>query len=665
MAGGNLPALAQTSQLEVLIMSRSMDFAAFEKYLSFRNMKKQLQVRFVPIDDLIPGNIYGVTLTLAYARPILALGNQMLDYHFVFMNGDFILADGSLKTLGRVLQSGTNVVMAPSLRVTAEDLKIESFKKTKKTEAVLEIKPREFVKMSLPHLHPTTLGKVINFGDYHTIHPNQLFWKVNKDTLLGRYFLIFMLAIRPQKVIRKINSWCDYGFVPAFCPERPIKVLGDSDDFLMVETQEKLKEKDLLRIGPLQANKIKESLNEWLTFGHLKNFQSEVIFHSQNIPLNISKAQKQFNDFISKVEVQKVALKKYANHFYWKSGVAYWLDERIKHGIFNVPPELETGNMIKTWLNGLKYKVSYKLSRSQVYSWSEEEPIMEPRLVLLEQELEKILKSSSTKNIVVDKETLISTICVLRRIARKKNYKINLLQLTPNEEKNKTLISKIKNRGVTLFILSNISSVEICRSAINNKLNSYILILPKKKGALKEITKNLVDLYLQKIKIDIKSFGDSRYWFLKKTAQVLKLVSIDVKEVTRKLLLNNLYGHCHDFSEKKITNWKVKIPKELQRDIHSASWQKESKKRKIFWKKRSLRLGKTLVHCTFPVLKEPISLPRIRIPFIYRLHSMLNRLIYENILVEKISSQDILIRQEIPDRTSLCIISLQPIKPSL
>ena len=227
MAAGNIPALAHDSEFEVLIMTQKRDFPGFKKFPAFQRLSQHVPVNFVPIDDLIPGNVYGVTLTLAYARPILELKEEMLEYHFVFMNADFLLADGSLATLARVLRNGGHVVLAPSLRIIEEKTKPLFRKRVNQKTGLLQIPPREFLKLAMPHLHPTTLGKIINQKDYHTVHPNQLFWRVDESILLGRYFLIFMLAFRPQKVIRAINSWCDYGFVPEFCPGTPTKVLGD------------------------------------------------------------------------------------------------------------------------------------------------------------------------------------------------------------------------------------------------------------------------------------------------------------------------------------------------------------------------------------------------------------------------------------------------------
>jgi hypothetical protein len=662
MAPGNLPALAQASKLEVLIMSQSKDFHAFEKYPAFRNMKSQIKIRFVPIDDLIPGNIYGVTLTLAYARPILALGKKMLDYHFVFMNADFILADGSLRTLGRQLSNGAEVVLAPSLRVTAEKTETLIRKKVQNDQSVLQIQPREFLRLAMPHLHPTTLAKVINFEDYHTVHPNQLFWKVDDHTLLARYFLIFMLAIKPQRVVRKINSWCDYGFVPEFCPQSPLKVLGDSDEFLMVETQEKQKERELLRHGPLSADTIKESLGEWLTFGHFKNFQHQIVYHATDLPKTISKAQEKFEQFIQKIPFANMRFKPHKNHYYWKSGLACWRKERQKTLLFETPDELESKPKLIEWLQVIRRKISSECARNHAYSWSEEEMIMEPRLVLLEKELKILLDSSSQKTVVVDQNTLISTICVLRRIVTNKKAKITLLQLSQNQNRDKLMLSKIKARRTPLFITSEFPCAETCKSAIDNKQNGFFLLLPTRRSQLKLVEKVLVDFRFFDFKheIIIESFVDPTFWFLKKIARYLKLVSVDVKEVARNLLQRNLYGNTPNFSKREMRKWNVRIPHELLGEIQSASWEKNAKSKDGFWRKRLLRVGQTLVDCTFPSTDETVRLPKIRIPFLYRSHSMVNRLLYENNFAEKMSRSESLTGSKIPSCASLCIIRFRP-----
>ena len=120
LAPGNLPALAQATDLEVVIMTRRDDVEYFQNHVAFRRLRTICPVRFVEIDDLITTGVYGVTLTLAYARAVIACGSEMLNTHFVFMNADFVLADGSLRALSKHILAGRSIVLGPSFRATAE-----------------------------------------------------------------------------------------------------------------------------------------------------------------------------------------------------------------------------------------------------------------------------------------------------------------------------------------------------------------------------------------------------------------------------------------------------------------------------------------------------------------------------------------------------------------
>src|SRR5215467_4840022 len=52
LAPGNLPALAQALELEVVIMTRQRDFEHFQRNPTFRRLCTICPVRFVEIDDL-------------------------------------------------------------------------------------------------------------------------------------------------------------------------------------------------------------------------------------------------------------------------------------------------------------------------------------------------------------------------------------------------------------------------------------------------------------------------------------------------------------------------------------------------------------------------------------------------------------------------------------
>src|SRR5215471_20083926 len=162
LAPGNLPALAASTELEVVVMTSKEDIALFETDFVFRQVNGLCRTRFIPIDDLLTTGCYGVTLTLAYGRAIISLGEDMRSTHFVFMNADFILADGSLLSLVRHILDDRKVIVAPSFRAVAEDIgpMLETMVNPEKRN--LTIAPRELVRLALAHNHPTNIAKTVN-----------------------------------------------------------------------------------------------------------------------------------------------------------------------------------------------------------------------------------------------------------------------------------------------------------------------------------------------------------------------------------------------------------------------------------------------------------------------------------------------------------------------
>ncbi len=658
MAEGNIPALAQSGKLEVLVMTQKRDFPAFTKFPAFRRLKKQVPVTLVSIDDLIPGNIYGITLTLAYARPILELKESMLEYNFVFMNADFILADGSLATLARELRKGANVVLAPSLRVTAEKTEPLFRKRVHPKKGFLQITPKDALKMSMPHLHPTSLGKIINFKDYHTVHPNQLFWRVDENTLLGRYFLIFMLAIRPKQVIRSISSWCDYGFVPEFCSGEPLKVLGNSDDFLMIETQEKTKEKNLLRHGRLTPAKVKISLDEWLTPGHLQNFQNEVLFHIHNPLENIAQAREKLSSFVQNINLTKVRMQSHHNHFYWRSGLDCWLRNRRKLGIFKKPNELKRDCETIEKIKNIKDKILFWSEKNSTYSGSPEEPIMEPRLAALEKLLKQKQVFSKSDLIITDHHNVISVLCLLKRICHNKKSQANILVLPDDKKHCLDYLAKIKQPDFPSFITEQLPSAEICKVILKKAHKSKIFLLPNAKLHNAAVQTELVNFRFHGLnqQIQIETFSDKTFWWLCKVQQLLKYVSIDTKTAARLHLKKLLLGYPPP-SQKVLKKWKVSTLCEFFEDVNTGAC-----KNKSIWRTIHLKLGLCKTCLTIPCFDELIYIPKIRIPLIYRGYAICNRLIHENNLLEKIRIKNLLSVLAIPHDASLVVISLNPEK---
>jgi hypothetical protein len=340
LALGNLPALAASADLEVVIMTREEDVATFEQHAAFRGLRSICSTSFAGIDDLITSGVYGVTLTLAYARAVIACGAEMVNTHFVFMNADFVLADGCLRSLFKHIEAGRSIVLAPSFRAIAEAVE-PTLKAKLDPSGTLSISPRELVRLALPHPHPTTAAKVVNQTFCHSVHPNQFFWRVDRHTLIGRYYLIFMLCLKPERVISTINSYCDYSFIPEMCPSGNEAVMGDSDEFFMLELQRRNQEMFLVRLGAQREKNVAASLAAWTTAEHRRAATYDVVFHSEDLPPAIERAKATADAFVQKIERMLGPPRSHLDHPHWNGGVDLFLALRAEKGFPSPPLELE------------------------------------------------------------------------------------------------------------------------------------------------------------------------------------------------------------------------------------------------------------------------------------------------------------------------------------
>jgi hypothetical protein len=341
VSNGNIPSLAEATHCETIILTRESDFALFRRYPGFKRLESTCSVKFIDIEDLITDRIYGVTLTLAYTRALISYGRGMVDRFFIFMNADFILAEGSLRSILPHLFADTRVIMAPSFRSISEDLE-EELRSAVDHESVLKIEPVEMARLALRNPHLTTVAKFIDQEVFCSIAPNQFFWKINDDAYLARYYLMFMLCLRPERVIESINGYCDYSFVPALCPSGPEVVVSDSDQFFMLELQARDSERNYISTDSKKRtiNYIAQSLTEWTTAEHRRVAQHNVVFRAGPLPGNLSETNFLADEFISSIQKKLGPPCKAENHFYWVMGVEAWIERRRQFGIFELPSEL-------------------------------------------------------------------------------------------------------------------------------------------------------------------------------------------------------------------------------------------------------------------------------------------------------------------------------------
>jgi hypothetical protein len=342
LAPGNIPALSENVDLEVVILTTRSSVSAFQTEPAFLRLLSLCQSRFLLIDDLITTGNYGVILTLAYARGIIDAGAEQLNTWFIFMNSDFVLADGGMRNLLPILTTENHAIMSASLRVRAETVLPLLDRYIAESGTQLSMSPREAVGLALANLHGTVIGKTITQDLVTCQTHNQIYWGVDDSTLLARNHLIFMLAIKPETPMRAVNSYCDYGLVPELVPSGRIHVIGDSDTFFMMEMQPSQQETSFLCYGTKSQLEIAEELSGWTTKEHRLYAEHDVIFHAKEIPPFAESTRSEAQRFITDLHGQLRAPKDHADHFYWVRGLEAWFSLRAFSGggKLPVPPEL-------------------------------------------------------------------------------------------------------------------------------------------------------------------------------------------------------------------------------------------------------------------------------------------------------------------------------------
>ena len=146
------------------------------------------------------------------------------------------------------------------------------------------ISARELMRFALDHLHPATVANTVNASLTHNAHTNRLFWRVDPETLVGRFYLMHMIAVRPEVIDFRVGASWDYSFVPEMCPSGNVPVITDSDEYLVVEMQPRAHEAGFLRQGPLRPDALAHSLEEWTTAQHRENVALTLIYHAGELP---------------------------------------------------------------------------------------------------------------------------------------------------------------------------------------------------------------------------------------------------------------------------------------------------------------------------------------------------------------------------------------------
>jgi len=303
LAPGNLPYLASQLFCEVVILTEERLFDRVTRNPAIQRLRTICPFKLIGLDDLItaPDKKYGMALTYALHRGFADLGPAMTDHWLIFLNADFVLAEGSLRNLLDHLLRGERLVASPSYCVIAKEVKPELLRRVDPKTTTLSMSPREMAKLALAHRHNTIRGKTVNQGAFHLRYMEQFYWLLNNDTLLGHQMPVAIVGLRPERYTAEPNSYWDHGLMREFCPTAAPDVIGDSDEFLMVELREQDVAHDQIFPGWPQAWEFSERMISWVTPYQRDFAHYPLTLHAGELPANIEDGRRRLSAFVEEV----------------------------------------------------------------------------------------------------------------------------------------------------------------------------------------------------------------------------------------------------------------------------------------------------------------------------------------------------------------------------
>jgi len=302
LAPGNLPALATVFDCSAVIVTEEKLFDYVRAHPITRKLEQVCPVKLVPLDDLVSDSWqYGMTVAYALFRGFADLGPAMTETYILFLNADFILADGCYSRLIDHIRSAERVHLAPSYCVVEEYVRARLLKTRRQNKGILAIPPRDLAALILGHPHNTIRAKTVNQSIFEFEYADQFYWKVDAHTLIGHQMPIALIGMRPECELRDLNTFWDWGIVYEFCPSKRLTVIGDSDDFLIMELRSKGRSVESILFGRSSPKKVARRLEGHMTRYQSDNAQFELLLHSRELPSNLADARRRLRAYVDDV----------------------------------------------------------------------------------------------------------------------------------------------------------------------------------------------------------------------------------------------------------------------------------------------------------------------------------------------------------------------------
>src|SRR5262249_42425307 len=186
---------------------------------------------------------------------------------------------------------------------------------------------------------------------------DQFYWSIDDTTLIGYQMPVSIVGLRPERYLSEPNSYWDFGLIWEYCPKSEVCVIGDSDEFLMMELREKSVAEDQVVPGPPNKQEIAERMVTWVTpyQQHFLNFP--LTLHDHDLPATVKDARLNLRSFVDEVMSKVPPLPSHIKHSQWEyhwadfqdvrrlsSRIRSWSKTRLQHAL-----EKTSGSAQKTF----------------------------------------------------------------------------------------------------------------------------------------------------------------------------------------------------------------------------------------------------------------------------------------------------------------------------
>src|SRR6185436_9834974 len=166
---------------------------------------------------------------------------------------------------------------------------------------VLAIPPRRMAELILANRHFTVRGKTANQRFFHHAYIEQLYWAVDEWTLLGHQMPVALVAMKPERHLQEMTVYWDYGLMAEFCPSMRYAVLGDSDEFLMLELRTRDTAKSDLQIGWPTPRQIAGRLATFITDYKTRIGREPLTLHARELPPQVGAERARLRAFLDDI----------------------------------------------------------------------------------------------------------------------------------------------------------------------------------------------------------------------------------------------------------------------------------------------------------------------------------------------------------------------------